>query len=66
MTEEEFDLWRQQVFNPFAEQNQKDHADILTRLTKLNGFHNMILGAGAVIGFCTPAVIAIWAILATR
>ena len=66
MTNQDFNTWREQVFEPFVGENKADHLAILTRLTKLNGFHNMILGAGALIGFCTPAVIAIWAILATR
>ena len=66
MTDQDFNTWRVQTFEPFAGDNKQDHVDILKRLDKLNGFHNLILGAGALIGFCTPAGIAIWAILATR
>jgi len=65
MTPEEFDLWREHVFQPFANENKDDHTAILKRLDSLNGFHNKLLGAAALIGFCTPAAIAIWAILAT-
>jgi hypothetical protein len=61
---DDFGAWKQQVFKPFADENTSEHAAILDRLDKLNGFHNMILGAGAIIGFCTPAGIAIWAIIA--
>jgi hypothetical protein len=65
VTAEEFDTWRQQVFKPFATENKDDHTAILKRLDSLNGFHNKLLGAAALIGFCTPLTVAIWAILAT-
>jgi len=40
-------------------------APIIVRLDKLNGWRNKLLGAGALFGFATPLLIAVWAILQT-
>ena len=44
---------------------QDELKPVIARLDNLNGWRNKLLGAGALFGFATPLLIAVWVIVQT-
>ena len=59
-----FETWQREVYGPDCSRNREQHDEILNRLKLLNGWHNKILGAMAVLGAMVPVAATIAAIVA--
>lgn len=54
-----FETWKNEVFDPFCKGNADAHDAIFTRLDRLNGWRNKLLGMALLLGFAGPVLTAL-------